>query len=151
MQVLLSSGRSFRLGGNAVLRVIGDVLQLEKGQVIGWVHPGERLREPYRIKTRVGTSSIVGTTVYIDSAMDYVRFLSWEGLVKVNLNDGTTVTLRSGDELICHPRDEVILNCSAPHRLSRAQLDRLRASVSLLHGYSEPMHTMPIIERDLGY
>jgi len=67
------------LGGNAVLRVIGDALQLEKGQVIGWVHPGERLREPYRIKTRVGTSSIVGTTVYIDSATDFVQFFSLGG------------------------------------------------------------------------
>lgn len=151
MQVRLNSGRSFRLGGNTVLRVIGDSLELEKGQVIGWVQPGVRLSQPYRIKTRVGTSSIVGTTVYIDSAADYVRFFSWEGIVKVHLNDGTTVTLRSGDQLICHPRDEHSLHCSPPHRLSRAQLDSLRASVSLLHGYSEPMHTMPIIERDLGY
>lgn len=154
MQILLGTGRSFRVGGNTLIRLVGKSLELEKGQVIGWVHPGQKQKEPFKIRTKVGTASIVGTTVYIDSKEDSILFFSWEGFVRIQTSDGNMFTLRSGERLLCHlglDSNPLSYRCEAPSKLSRTKLNRLIAEVTLLHGFSRPMHTMPIMQRELGY
>ena len=36
MQIMLGTGRKFRMGGDAVLRLKGSTVQLQKGSLIGW-------------------------------------------------------------------------------------------------------------------
>ena len=68
MQVQLANGRSFRLGGDAVLRLGRQRLDLQRGQIIAWVNPGTKGGAPLTIHTRVATASIVGTTVFIEAS-----------------------------------------------------------------------------------
>ena len=60
LQVQLPNGRSFRLGGDAVLRLGRQRLDLQRGQIIAWVNPGAKGGAPLTIQTRVATASIVG-------------------------------------------------------------------------------------------
>jgi hypothetical protein len=73
IQVLPANGRNFRLGGDAVARLGHDGVDLENGQIIAWVNPGSKGSSRLRIRTRVATTSIVGTTVFIDATPDKVK------------------------------------------------------------------------------
>ena len=88
IQVQLANGRSFRLGGDAVARLGPDGVNLERGQIIAWVNPGSKGGSPLRIRTRVATASIVGTTVFIDASLQGVKVFSWEGHVTVDTASG---------------------------------------------------------------
>jgi len=152
--VQLPDGRSFRLGGDALLRLAGNTLELQRGQIIAWVNPGRKGGTPLRVKTRVATASIVGTTVFIEATDTEVRVFSWEGAVQVSTDAGQQVTLNSGEQLsyVASPSAAGERpGWQAPRRLSRAELDSRRARSILLHGFTAPMDTLPVIEKELGF
>ncbi len=145
LQVLLADGRSFRLGGDAVLRIEPTLVDLVRGQIIAWIHPGAKRSPPLRIRTRVGTASIEGTTVFIEDTPEKVLFLSWEGTVEVRSNDGTLRRLTSGQCMEATPQGWM-----GPRRMTAVEVRRRRRTSDLLNGFQAPMETLPVIERELG-
>ncbi|MCP9859356.1 MULTISPECIES: FecR family protein [unclassified Cyanobium] len=145
LQILLADGRSFRLGGNALLRIEPTLLDLVRGRIIAWIDPGSKGTTPLRVRTRVGTASIQGTTVFIEATADTVLFLSWEGNVEVRAADGTAYRLTSGQRLEATPQ-----GWKGPHRMDAAEVRKRRRSSELLNGFQVPMQTLPVIERELG-
>lgn len=151
LQVRLADGRSFRLGGDALLRLSAKDLTLERGQIIAWVNPGSKGGAPLRVNTRVGTASIEGTTVFIDATDTQVKVFSWEGHVKVITTAGQTYNLHSGEQLsygTADPSEPAVW--TGPRRLSLAELTERRAKSILLNGFAAPMDTLPVIEKELG-
>jgi ferric-dicitrate binding protein FerR (iron transport regulator) len=151
MQVRLADGRSFRLGGDALLRLSGSSLDLRRGQIIAWVNPGSGGGSPLRVKTRVGTASIEGTTVFIDATDTDVKVFSWEGSVAVTTDSGQRFMLRSGEQLSHRVNAAGVVGWEGPTRLSRSELDQRRARSILLNGFNAPMETLPVIEKELGF
>ena len=146
LQLLLADGRSFRLGGDALLRIELTLLDLVRGQIIAWINPGATRTTPLRIRTRVGTASIQGTTVFIEDTPEKVLFLSWEGSVEVRADDdGTLYRLNSGQIL-----EATRQGWQAPRRLTAAEVRTRRQRSILLNGFEAPMETLPVIERELG-
>ncbi len=145
LQVRLADGRSFRLGGDALLRIGSRELDLQRGQIIAWVNPGSKGQGRLRIHTRVATASIEGTTVFIEATPTQVRLFSWEGQVRVNIASGQQVVLQSGEELLFREAA-----WQPKRRLSRDEA-RARSSTSiLLNDFAAPMETLPIIRRELA-
>ena len=145
MQVRLADGRQFRLGGDAVLRLDGGGLNLEKGQIIAWVNPGRKGGSPLRIRTRAATASIVGTTVFIEATADSLKVFSWEGHVRVQTDSGRRYDLGSGEQ-VSFGAD----GWQPPRRLSQSEASARRGKSILLNGFATPMETLPVIERELG-
>ncbi len=145
LQILLADGRSFRLGGNALLRIEPTLLDLVRGRIIAWIDPGSKGTTPLRVRTRVGTASIQGTTVFIEATAEKVLFLSWEGEVNVRADDGTAYRLTSGQRLEATPQ-----GWKGPHRMDGAEARKRRRTSELLNGFQAPMQTLPVIERELG-
>lgn len=144
LQVQLANGRHFRLGGDAVLRLGRSDLNLEKGQIIAWVNPGQKGGSPLRIHTRIATASIVGTTVFIEATDDSFKVFSWEGRVQLQTEAGRRYVLHSGQQLSFEKETWQPLQ-----RLSQSEAaDRRRKSL-LLNGFSTPMETLPVIEKEL--
>jgi ferric-dicitrate binding protein FerR (iron transport regulator) len=151
LQVRLADGRSFRLGGDALLRLSAGALDLRRGQIIAWVNPGSGGGPPLRIKTRVGTASIEGTTVFIDATETDVKVFSWEGTVAVTTDSGQRFVLRSGEQVSHRASAAGGEAWEGPTRLSRAELDQRRVKSILLNGFNAPMETLPVIEQELGF
>jgi hypothetical protein len=145
LQVLLADGRSFRLGGDALLRLGREDLELERGQIIAWINPGKKGGPPLRIRTRVATASIAGTTVFIDATPTEVKFFSWEGRVEVVADNGQRFSLRSGEQVSVSQGEWL-----PPRRLSPSEASTRRRTSLLLNGFEAPMETLPVIERELG-
>jgi hypothetical protein len=145
LQILLADGRSFRLGGNAQLRIEPTLLDLVRGRIIAWIDPGSKGTTPLRVRTRVGTASIQGTTVFIEATAEKVLFLSWEGNVEVRAADGTLHKLSSGQRLEATPQ-----GWEGPHRMQAVEARQRRRNSDLLNGFQAPMQTLPVIERELG-
>ncbi|AFY29831.1 FecR family protein [Cyanobium gracile] len=145
LQILLADGRSFRLGGNALLRIEPTLLDLVRGRIIAWIAPGAKRPTPLRIKTRVGTASIQGTTVFIEDTADSVLFLSWEGEVEVRADDGSVYRLSSGQRLEATPE-----GWKGPRRIDATEARLRRRNSELLNGFGAPMETLPVLERELG-
>lgn len=145
LQVRLADGRSFRLGGDALLRLDPDALALQRGQLIAWVNPGSKGQGALRVRTRVATASIEGTTVFLEVGEREVKVFSWEGRVRVATGTGKGFVLEGGQELLF--RDGT---WQPPRRLSREEA-RTRLSRSLLlNDFPAPMETLPQIRRTLG-
>ena len=100
LQVMLGNGRQFRLGGDALLRLSGNSVELLKGSVIGWIRPNATNRRPFQIRTRLATASIQGTTVFIELNDETFKVFSWEGRVQVRTKTGEEFTLESGQQLL---------------------------------------------------
>ena len=100
MQVKLSDGREFRMGGNALLRLKPTSVQLLKGSIIGWIKPGQKRSQPFTIQTRLATASIQGTTVFIELSEEVFKVFSWEGRVLVTTSAGEQFSLDSGQQLL---------------------------------------------------
>lgn len=145
LQVQLANGRNFRLGGDAVLRLAPDGLNLEKGQIIAWVNPGQKGGSPLKIRTRVATASIVGTTVFIEATDDSLKVFSWEGHVQVETDAGRRYNLTSGQQLTLDKQ-----TWQEPRRLSQSEAAARRQKSILLNGFATPMETLPVIEKELG-
>ena len=145
LQVQLANGRQFRLGGDAVLRLGAGGLNLEKGQIIAWVNPGQKGGSPLKIRTRVATASIVGTTVFIEATDDSLKVFSWEGHVQVETDAGRRYDLTSGQQLSLDKQ-----TWQAPRRLSQSEAATRRQKSILLNGFATPMETLPVIEKELG-
>ena len=145
LQVQLANGRQFRLGGDAVLRLGAGGLNLEKGQIIAWVNPGQKGGAPLKIRTRVATASIVGTTVFIEATDDSLKVFSWEGHVQVETDAGRRYDLTSGQQLTLDKQ-----TWQAPRRLSQSEAATRRQKSILLNGFATPMETLPVIEKELG-
>jgi ferric-dicitrate binding protein FerR (iron transport regulator) len=145
LQVQLADGRSFRLGGDAVARLGADGVDLERGQIIAWVNPGSKGSSRLRIRTRVATASIVGTTVFIDATPDTVKVFSWEGHVSVATETGQRFELQSGQQVEFQQGAWL-----PPRRLSQQEASARRSKSLLLNGFETPMDTLPVIERELG-
>ena len=145
LQVQLANGRQFRLGGDAVLRLGAGGLNLEKGQIIAWVNPGQKGGSPLKIRTRVATASIVGTTVFIEATDDSLKVFSWEGHVQVETDAGRRYDLTSGQQLTLDKQ-----TWQAPRRLSQSEAATRRQKSILLNGFATPMETLPVIEKELG-
>jgi hypothetical protein len=145
IQVQLANGRSFRLGGDAVARLGPDGVELERGQIIAWVNPGSKGGSLLRIRTRVATASIVGTTVFIDATPDGMKVFSWEGHVSVVTSSGERFELQSGQQVVLEQG-----TWQAPRRLSQEEASTRRRKSLLLNGFEAPMDTLPVIERELG-
>lgn len=145
LQLLLANGRNVRLGGDAVARLAGDGVALERGQIIAWVNPGAQGGSPLRIRTRVATASIMGTTVFIDATADAVKVFSWEGHVSVTTDSGQRFELHSGQQVMFEKG-----TWTPPTRLTTAEATARRQKSILLNGFQTPMETLPVIERELG-
>ena len=144
LQVQLANGRSFRLGGDAVLRLGRQRLDLQRGQIIAWVNPGAKGGAPLTIHTRVATASIVGTTVFIEASDTGLKIFSWEGYVACTTTDGQRKTLRSGEQLAYEN------GTWAKTRLTTKEAAARRQRSILLNGFSAPMDTLPVLEKELG-
>lgn len=144
MQVQLADGRSFRLGGDAVLRLGRQRLDLERGQIIAWINPGVKSSTPLKIKTRVATASIVGTTVFIEASDTDLKIFSWEGQVDCLTDDGQRKQLSSGMQLAFQN------GTWTKTRLTAQEAAQRRQKSILLNGFSTSMETLPIIEKELG-
>lgn len=146
MQVQLANGRSFRLGGDAVARLGADGLDLQSGLIIAWVNPGSKGGgSPLKIRTRVGTASIMGTTVFIDSTPEALKVFSWEGHVTVTADTGQRFEMHSGEQVVFEQGSWL-----PPRRLSLEEATARRTQSILLNGFETPMETLPVIERELG-
>jgi hypothetical protein len=144
MQVQLADGRSFRLGGDSLLRLDRDALNLQRGQIIAWVNPGAKGQGSLRIRTRVATASIEGTTVFLEVTDSQVKVFSWEGRVRVSPDGGTPVVLNGGEELLY--QDE---RWQPVRRLSRQEASTRLGKSLLLNDFPAPMETMPLIRQTL--
>lgn len=145
LHVMLANGRQFRLGGDAVLRLAADGLQLERGQIMAWIRPGQKGGTPLRIRTRVATASIVGTTVFIEASDESLKVFSWEGRVRVETDAGRRYDLTSGQQLSLDGQ-----TWKPPVRLSPAEAATRRQNNILFNGFATPIDTLPMIEKELG-
>lgn len=146
LQVQLADGRSFRLGGDAVARLAGSGVDLEGGQIIAWVNPGsKRSGPPLKIRTRVATASIVGTTVFLEATAETLKVFSWEGHVSVTTETGQRFELHSGQQVEFQQGAWL-----PPRRLSLDEAAARRRRSILLNGFTAPMETLPVLERELG-
>lgn len=145
LQVRLADGRSLRLGGDAVLRLQGGDLQLERGRLIAWIRPGTPRRQPLRIRTRSATATILGTTVFLEVSSEQERIFSWEGNVAVRTAAGREWVLAAGQQLLC-----VRGSCGEPQAMPAEEKQERRRSSDLLNGFYAPMETLPLIDRALG-
>ena len=144
MQIRFNKGnRSFRMGGNASLQLNGNTIDHRGGQVIAWIAPGGGLRTPLKIRTRIATAAIRGTTLFIDDREDKIIFLSWEGEVGVKANSGDVFTVSSGEVLTF---DDASGTWIGPVPLTRKQAMTRRRKSQLLNGFQAPMETMPEVE-----
>ena len=130
MQVMLGNGRQFRMGGDALLRLSGNSVELLKGSVIGWIRPNATNRRPFQIRTRLATASIQGTTVFIELNDDTFKVFSWEGRVQVTTKTGEVFTLESGQQLL--------LDLSRQMSLVKGRLDGLEAALGESGGMFTP-------------
>jgi ferric-dicitrate binding protein FerR (iron transport regulator) len=144
LQVQLADGRSFRLGGDALLRVRPRALQLERGQIIAWVTPGSHGSGRLEVRTRSATASIEGTTLFVEATESDLRLFSWEGRVRVLTDAGDSVILSSGEELAFREGA-----WQPPRRLSREEAAVRSERSALLRGFDTPMETLPLIEEAL--
>ena len=173
MQVLLGNGRQFRMGGDAQLRLGSSNVELLKGSIIGWVQPGLPQGNPFRIKTRLATASIQGTTVFIEYTEERFKVFSWEGTVTVETRSGERFTLTSGQQLLLELKqqmdavstrlDGLEASLSAleaempsfpkwerPQFIPRKDAEHRLENSPLINGFSQPLETLPVIERELG-
>jgi len=173
MQVLLGNGRQFRMGGDAQLRLGSSNVELLKGSIIGWVQPGLPQGNPFRIKTRLATASIQGTTVFIEYTEERFKVFSWEGTVTVETRSGERFTLTSGQQLLLDLKqqmdavstrlDGLEASLSAleaetpsfpqwerPQFIPRKDAEHRLENSPLINGFSQPLETLPVIERELG-
>lgn len=147
MQVQLPGGRGFRLGGDALLRLTGQQLELKRGQIIAWINPGQKSGYPLRIRTPVATASITGTTVFIEAGDDQLKVFSWEGRVLVETDTGNRYTLSSGEQVTY----DAAKGWQSARALTRAELDARRERSILLNGFNAVLETWPVIEKELGF
>ena len=149
MQIKLSTGRQFRMGGNALLQLKNSTVKLQRGALIGWIQPGVKNRKPFAIQTRLATASIQGTTVFIELDQDKLKVFSWEGEVKVDTTSGETYTLRSGEQLLVELNQPTI-TWPSPVKIKEAEASRRLTKSRLINGFATPMDTLQDIERELG-
>ncbi|MEB3332676.1 MAG: FecR family protein [Synechococcaceae cyanobacterium] len=145
LQVQMSDGRSFRLGGDAVLRLLPNSLELQQGQIIAWIQPGRPRGLPLQVRTRVATASINGTTVFVEASDTAVKLFGWEGRVQVRTDDGRKVELRAGEQISWENG-----SWQPKRRLTLPELQQRRGRSILLNGFSAAMDTLPVLERELG-
>ena len=159
MQVLLGNGRQFRMGGDAQLRLGSSGVELLKGSIIGWIQPGASPLNPFRIKTRLATASIQGTTVFIEYTDEHFKVFSWEGIVTVETRSGQRFTLTSGQQLLLALQDGLsaldtassrLLIWDPPQSIPMDDAERRLETSPLINGFSRPLETLPVIERELG-
>ena len=159
MQVKLSNGRQFRMGGDAELKLAGAGVELLKGSIIGWINPSITNRRPFQIRTRLATASIQGTTVFLELNDDTFRVFSWEGNVQVRTKDGEEFTLQSGQQLLLDLKRQLddtrgrvtdAIEWEPPAPMADTDIDRRMKGSALINGFSTPLGTLPIIERELG-
>ena len=149
MQIKLSSGRQFRMGGNALLQLKNSTVTLKRGALIGWIQPGLKNRQPFTIQTRLATASIQGTTVFIELDDDKLKVFSWESEVNVATTSGESYTLQSGEQLLVELNQPTI-TWSSPVKIKEAEASRRLTKSRLINGFSTPMDTLQDIERELG-
>ena len=149
MQIKLSTGRQFRMGGNALLQLKNSTVKLQRGALIGWIQPGLKNRQPFTIQTRLATASIQGTTVFIELDDDKLKVFSWEGEVKVATTSGESYTLQSGEQLLVELNQPTI-TWPSPVKIKEAEASRRLTKSRLINGFATPMDTLQDIERELG-
>ena len=161
MQVMLGTGRQFRMGGDAQLRLGSSSVELLKGSIIGWINPGTQTRHPFTIKTRLATASIQGTTVFIEFTDSQFKIFSWEGRVLVTTRSGQRFTLNSGQQLLLDLKrvepddrgqqdDPLAVSWASPVVISEQEVERRLQKSRLINGFSIPLDTLPEIQRELG-
>ena len=173
MQVLLGNGRQFRMGGDAQLRLGSSGVELLKGSIIGWIQPGASPLNPFRITTRLATASIQGTTVFIEYTDEHFKVFSWEGTVTVETRSGQRFTLTSGQQLLLALQGQMarlsdrldglqdglsaldtassrLLIWDPPQSIPVDDAERRLETSPLINGFSRPLETLPVIERELG-
>ena len=161
MQVMLGTGRQFRMGGDAQLRLGSSSVELLKGSIIGWINPGTQTRHPFTIKTRLATASIQGTTVFIEFTDSQFKIFSWEGKVLVTTRGGQSFTLNSGQQLLLDLKrvqsdgrvqqdDSLAVSWVPPVVIAEQEVERRLQKSRLINGFSTPLDTLPEIQRELG-
>lgn len=146
MQVAFTNlKKSFRMGGNASLELNENTINHKSGQIIAWIAPGGLQTVPLKIRTRIATAAIRGTTLFIDDRGegDKIIFLSWEGNVDVDAQTGEKFSLSSGQVLVY---DDKKGEWKGPVLLTREQAMKRRTKSILLNGFDAPMKTMPEVE-----
>ena len=133
------------MGGNASLQLNENTINHKSGQIIAWIAPGGLQTVPLKIRTRIATAAIRGTTLFIDDRGegDKIIFLSWEGSVDVDAQTGENFSLSSGQVLVY---DDKKGEWKGPVLLTREQAMKRRTKSILLNGFDTPMETMPEVE-----
>lgn len=157
MQVRLGDGRQFRLGGDARIKLAKNEVELLSGSIIGWVQPGGLVGQPFRIKTRLATASIQGTTVFLELKAKSLRVLSWEGKVQVTTSRGQAFSLYSGQQLVLNEVEAqpgygsgvTELRWLSPERIPHDDAQRRLDNSPLINGFSKPLETLTTIEQEL--
>ena len=161
MQVMLDRGRQFRMGGDAQLRLGSSDVELLRGSIIGWITHGGQRPDPFTIKTRLATASIQGTTVFIEFTDRQFKIFSWEGEVVVTTNTGDVFILNSGQQLLLDPvpvgasassdgdDHRSSINWDPPMLIPQQDAQRRLQKSRLINGFSNPLDTLPVIEREL--
>ncbi|HEY9738024.1 MAG TPA: FecR domain-containing protein, partial [Trichocoleus sp.] len=152
-EVNLKSGLAFRIGGNARLILQPDnQLNLESGQMITWVTPGQQV--PTKIITPAGVAGLRGTTLFVDlpeDPADEVEFFSWEGTIAVRpLGASEDVIITSGEQLRIRPGENDVAELrQRVRRLTQEEIVQRRSRSRLLNGFSQPLPTQSQIDAAL--
>jgi hypothetical protein len=153
-EVDLRNGLAFRIGGTARLTLQpGNQLNLESGQMITWVTPGQQV--PAEITTPAGVAGLRGTTLFVDLPEDptaAVEFFAWEGTITLRpLGAAEDLVITSGEQLSLRPGENNIPELRQRiRRLSLPEIEQRRSQSRLLNGFSQPLPTQPQIDEVLG-
>jgi len=150
-QINLQNGLSFRIGGNSILTLQPDNrLNLEAGEMITWVTPGQKV--PTEIVTPTAIAAIRGTTVFIKIPEDptaETEFLAWEGTVAVRLPDDPSneLLLQAGERIRIGPGPQNWEKLrQRVEKLPRAERLRRRRQSRLINDFRRPLETLKQID-----
>lgn len=152
-EVDLKSGLSFRIGGDAVLTLqANNRLELESGQMITWVNPGQKV--PTEIVTPAGIAGLRGTTLFVNiptEANGEVEFFAWEGTITVRPPGASEdLVIRSGEQIRIRPGERDVAQLRRRvRRLNRLEIRQRRRQNRLLNDFRRPLPTLRQIDAAL--
>ena len=97
--------------------------------------------------------------MFLELNDDTFRVFSWEGNVQVRTKDGEEFTLQSGQQLLLDLKRQLddtrgrvtdAIEWEPPAPMADTDIDRRMKGSALINGFSTPLDTLPIIERELG-
>ena len=97
--------------------------------------------------------------MFIEYTDEHFKVFSWEGTVTVETRSGQRFTLTSGQQLLLALQDGLsaldtassrLLIWDPPQSIPVDDAERRLETSPLINGFSRPLETLPVIERELG-